>query len=265
MNYGDQSYTKSDFDANNYYYFEADEGMSSETVLRKANEHGFNDNFRMYDSNGREISKREMGNTGADTPGLHTYTWKWTYNDGSINSKNVTFAVIPKTPILETNLNQEGGKKNISIVATNGTQGVTMELYRKVGDKLTKVASAVADARGRATFIVKDEHNNPTALELGTYVVKTVVDIPKAYRDYNGTLHTRIESEVSNEKTATDGVPPVVSVNDKVLPTNKSESNPVLYEVTQGERFNPTIKVWDNSGTINSLSIANTPGGIDKS
>ena len=139
-----------------------------------------------------------------------------------------------------------------------------MELYRKVGNTLTKVASDVANERGQATFIVKDERNNPKALELGTYVVKTVVDIPNAYRDYRGTLHTRIESDASNEKTATDGVPPVVSVNDKVLPTNKSESNPVLYEVTQGERFNPTIKVWDNSGTINNLSIANTPGGIDR-
>lgn len=264
LNYDSYPYNKANFDANNYYYFKNDAGESSEEILRKANEKGFNDNFKIFKSDGREISKREMGSTGADVPGMHEYTWKWTFRDGSVSTKRVKFAVIPKTPVLETNLNQAGGKKNISIVATNGTQGVTMELYRKVGNTLTKVASDVANERGQATFIVKDERNNPKALELGTYVVKTVVDIPNAYRDYRGTLHTRIESDASNEKTATDGVPPVVSVNDKVLPTNKSESNPVLYEVTQGERFNPTIKVWDNSGTINNLSIANTPGGIDR-
>ncbi|MEL0464745.1 Ig-like domain-containing protein, partial [Streptococcus pneumoniae] len=62
----------------------------------------------------------------------------------------------------------------------------------------------------------------------------------------------------------TDGVPPVVSVNGTQLPTSKNNSNPVLYEVAQGERFTPTIKVWDNSGKINNLSIDNTPGGVNK-
>ena len=74
LNYDSHPYNKANFDANNYYYFKNDAGEGSEEILRKANEKGFNDNFKIFKSDGREISKREMGSTGADVPGMHEYT-----------------------------------------------------------------------------------------------------------------------------------------------------------------------------------------------
>ena len=32
----------------------------------------------MYKPDGTEISKHDMGNSGADVPGDFEYTWKWT-------------------------------------------------------------------------------------------------------------------------------------------------------------------------------------------
>lgn len=266
LTYGYDAAHRSDFDANNYYYFKSEGGKTSENILAEANGKGFNKNHRMYRSDGTEITKREMGTRGADRPGDFEYTWKWTFDDGSVATKKVRFIVTPTKPTLASDLSQAAGKKNVTIKATGGTQGVTMELYRKVGDTLTKVASGVADSKGEVDFVVKDEHNAPKVLEEGDYVVKTVVDINKAYRDYAGKLHTRIESEVSNVRTATDGVPPTVKLinrtdGNKEAELSDNENNLPMVTVYRGAVLELPLKYYDNAttGKVN-ISYVNNNG-----
>ena len=268
LNYGDISYGKSDFDANNYYHFEARNGKSSEDILLDANKRGFNDNFRMYRPDGTEITKNEMGMTGADKPGDFEYTWKWVYKDGSKASEHVRFIVVPKEPKLVTNLTNEAGKKNVKIKASGGTPGFKMELYHKVGVVLTKVAEADPNANGEATFVLLDKNNNPRALEVGEYVAKTVADLNKDYRDYAGIIHRQEEglrSGESNVMTATDGVPPVVRMigSTESLPESRpGDNDPAVYSVTQGDRFIPMLEAFDNTGKMTKFEITNLPNGV---
>ena len=267
LNYGDQSYTKSDFDANNYYHFEARNGKSSETILGEANARGFNKNFRMYKPDGTEISKHDMGNSGADTPGDFEYTWKWHYNDGSKASEHVRFIVVPKEPRLTTDLTNAAGRKNVEIKAAGGTNGFKMELYHKVGGVLTKVSEAIAGANGEATFTL-DNNNRPLVLEVGDYVVKTVADLNKDYRDYAGVTHKKedgLKSGESNVQRATDGAPPVVRMvgsTDPLPDTRPADNAPAVYEVTQGQPFEPRLEAFDNLGVIKKFELDNFPAPL---
>ncbi|WP_314516462.1 YSIRK-type signal peptide-containing protein, partial [uncultured Streptococcus sp.] len=222
-------------------------------------------NFQFIkDENGatRTLSREEVTLDAVRTPGVHTYRYNRSFNDGSHDTGKFSFVTKPKTPTLTTDLARQAGK-TINIQADNGTNGYEMRLYKRAANgSLTEVLgangkplTATAGANGVATF-------TNVKVEEADYVVKTVVE--GKWVDYDNTRHSTVESDESNIKTATDGVPPVVSVNGTPLPTSKNNANPVLYEVTQGGRFNPTIKVWDNSGKINSLSIANTPAGVNK-
>ena len=60
------------------------------------------------------------------------------FTDNSKASEHVRFIVVPKEPRLVTNLTNAAGRKNVEIKAANGTNGFKMELYRKVGNVLTK-------------------------------------------------------------------------------------------------------------------------------
>ncbi len=268
LTYGFESYTKNDFDANNYYHFEARNGKNSEEVLLEANKRGFNDSFRMYRPDGTEISKHDMGHSGADKPGDFEYTWKWVYKDGSKASEHVRFIVVPKEPRLVTNLTNEAGKKNVRIQASGGTAGFKMELYHKVGSVLTKVAEADPNANGEATFVLLDKNNNPRALEVGEYVAKTVANLNKDYRDYAGITHKQedgLRSGESNVMTATDGVPPVVRMigSTESLPESRPGNNdPAVYSVTQGDRFAPMLEAFDNTGKMTKFEITNLPNGV---
>ena len=267
LNYGDQSYTKSDFDANNYYHFEARNGKSSETILYEADARGFNKNFRMYKPDGTEISKHDMGNSGADVPGDFEYTWKWTFTDNSKASEHVRFIVVPKEPRLVTDLTNAAGRKNVEIKAANGTNGFKMELYRKVGNVLTKVSEAIAGANGEATFTL-DNNKRPLVLEVGDYVVKTVADLNKDYRDYAGITHRQedgLRSGESNVMTATDGVPPVVRMKGSTDPlpdTKPADNEPAIYEVTQGQPFAPRLEAFDNLGIIKKFELVDFPAPL---
>ncbi|WP_204643839.1 YSIRK-type signal peptide-containing protein, partial [Gemella haemolysans] len=267
LNYGDQSYTKSDFDANNYYHFEARNGKSSETILYEADARGFNKNFRMYKPDGTEISKHDMGNSGADVPGDFEYTWKWTFTDNSKASEHVRFIVVPKEPRLVTDLTNAAGRKNVEIKAANGTNGFKMELYRKVGNVLTKVSEAIAGANGEATFTL-DNNKRPLILEVGDYVVKTVADLNEDYIDYAGITHRQEEglrSGESNVVAATDGAPPVVRMvgsADPLPDTRPADNAPAIYEVTQGERFAPRLEAFDNLGVIKKFELVDFPAPL---
>ena len=267
LNYGDQSYTKSDFDANNYYHFEARNGKSSETILYEADARGFNKNFRMYKPDGTEISKHDMGNSGADVPGDFEYTWKWTFTDNSKASEHVRFIVVPKEPRLVTDLTNAAGRKNVEIKAANGTNGFKMELYRKVGGVLTKVSEAIAGANGEATFTL-DNNKRPLILEVGDYVVKTVADLNEDYKDYAGITHKQEEglrSGESNVVTATDGAPPVVRMigsTDPLPDTRPADNAPAVYEVTQGQPFAPRLEAFDNLGVIKKFELVDFPAPL---
>ena len=60
-----------------------------------------------------------------------------------------------------------------------------------------------------------------------------------------------------------DSSAPKVSLGDALLPTTEAAATTPLYSVTRGQTFNPpTLKVWDDTGSIRSLSIRNLPSGV---
>lgn len=149
-------------------------------------------------------------------PGVHTYTYVRSFTDGSQDKGTIHFVTKPKTPTIETDLSNVGDGP-ASIVAGNGTQGLKMYLYRK-GDnnKLIAVRSdgsdVELDSKGKPVNKAGNEQANVTAgangkgtfniskLQLGEYVVKTVVD--GTWYDYknNGKKEETVASDPSNIK-----------------------------------------------------------------
>ncbi|TMR85990.1 YSIRK-type signal peptide-containing protein [Streptococcus pseudopneumoniae] len=259
LNYDSHPYNKANFDANNYYYFKNDAGESSEEILRKANEKGFNDNFKIFKSDGREISKREMGSTGADVPGMHEYTWKWTFRDGSVSTKRVKFAVIPQKPNFNQQLKFIGETQDITATANGGAKasGVTMVLYREHTVNGRNVTEQIGDPvaanfQGKATF------SNVTIQE-GKYYVRTVIKTDE-YRDYQGNKHKTLESDPVNENEKLVAVEaPTVKINGKKLTTNADDNRFIIY---RGAVFNPTFRVENDGKQVNSLKASGIPKGV---
>ncbi|MEL0446611.1 YSIRK-type signal peptide-containing protein, partial [Streptococcus pneumoniae] len=155
--------------------------------------------WHLYRANDKtEISKDALTRDAILTPGVHSYKYVRTFDDGSTDSDTFHFVTKPKTPRLDTDLSRqdEGAAR---IVASGGTKGFDLVLYKKeLNGTLTKVASEKADDNGRATFNVPD-------LKLGKYVVKTVVEgewFDFRVPDQHGqpTRHNTVESDESNER-----------------------------------------------------------------
>ena len=259
LNYDSHPHNQANFDANNYYYFKNDAGESSEEILRKANEKGFNDSFQIFNSDGHEISKREMGTTGADVPGMHEYTWKWTFRDGSVATKRVKFAVIPQKPNFNQQLKFIGETQDITATANGGAKasGVTMVLYREHTVNGRNVTEQIGDpvaanSQGKATF------SNVT-IQDGKYYVRTVIKTDE-YRDYKGNKHKTLESDPVNENEKLVAVEaPTVKLNGKKLTTNAADNRFIIY---RGAVFNPTFRVENDGKQVNSLKASGIPKGV---
>ncbi|MEZ7552316.1 Rib/alpha-like domain-containing protein, partial [Streptococcus pseudopneumoniae] len=160
------------------------------------------------------ITPEKMVEEVSKQPGVHTYTYVRSFTDGSQDKGTIHFVTKPKTPTIETDLSNVGDGP-ASIVAGNGTQGLKMYLYRK-GDnnKLIAVRSdgsdVELDSKGKPVNKAGNEQANVTAgangkgtfniskLQLGEYVVKTVVD--GTWYDYknNDKKEETVESDESN-------------------------------------------------------------------
>ena len=254
-----------DIDITSYGTYENENGQPFEKQegKSKAEQNGQKfDLFTTVDGRVRNLTRKELTLDAISTPGVHTYRYNRSFTDASHDTGTFNFVTKPKKPTLTTDLARQAGK-TINIQASNGTNGYEMRLYKRATDgSLTEVLGengkpliAKAGADGVATF-------TDVKVEEADYVVKTVVE--GKWIDYDNTRHSTVESDESNKKTATDGVPPKISVNNTNLPEVNTPSNPI-YTVVQGERFNPVVKVWDNSGNITKLSIGGTvPIGVNK-
>ncbi|MEL0445104.1 YSIRK-type signal peptide-containing protein [Streptococcus pneumoniae] len=166
-----------------------------------------------YYSGTTSITPEKLAEEVSKQPGVHTYTYVRSFSDGSQDKGTIHFVTKPKTPTIETDLSNVGdGPANI--VAGNGTQGLKMYLYRKVGNKLIAVRSdgsdVELDSKGKPVNKTGNEQANVTAgangkgtfniskLQLGEYVVKTVVD--GTWYDYknDGKKEETVESDESN-------------------------------------------------------------------
>uniref|UniRef100_UPI001566D623 Rib/alpha-like domain-containing protein n=1 Tax=Streptococcus sp. 4886 TaxID=2582682 RepID=UPI001566D623 len=210
---------------------------------------------------GKEYTKEQAAKLIANRPGVTRYLIKsWYKSDDSSSTTPINFVVKPKTPTIKTDLTRAAGVAT-NVEVTNGTEGYKVYLYKKDGETLTAVRgsdqqpiSATAGANGVATF-------NALKLEPGTYVAKTVVD--GDWIDYNGKHQDEISSDGSNERRATDGVPPKVRiVNGSELPEARNDADPALYEVVQGQPFRPRIEAFDNIGNLTKFQITNLPPGV---
>ena len=241
----------SPFDLNQYT---APPGVNTPSSNYSANAAG--QTWEYYDADGKKLSARDIGEHGADKPGLVEYLLKRTFTkDGSQDNYKIRFVVKPKQPTLVGDLGFVG-EKTSGLRAENGTKDIPVTLYRKVDgvEKPIEVKTVKADANGVANF---GEVNT----EEGTYYVQTSMTTDQ-YVDYSGNTHNKVESDKS-ARQITAIVPPKVKVqNTELSATTAKENAPVLYEVIQGQRFNPHVEAWDNKGNLNKFTIANLPQGV---
>ena len=174
--------------------------------------------WRFYKDNGRtELNKIELTKDAISTPGVHKYTYTRTFtSDGSGDKGTFYFVTKPKKPQINTDLSTLGDGP-ATIKAGNGTQGFDMYLYRKgANNELIAVRSdgsdVKLDSKGKAVKEAGNEQAKATAgadgtgtftiskLQLGEYVVKTVVK-GKWFDEYdNQKEHDTVESDPSDVK-----------------------------------------------------------------
>ncbi|HEV6957618.1 TPA: hypothetical protein VZH50_001990, partial [Streptococcus pneumoniae] len=78
------------------------------------------------------------------------------------------------------------------------------------------------------------------------------------------TIQPRSSHSVTGRAIQVDTTVPKVSLGTTVLPTSENGANTPLYRIRQGQAFRPKLKVWDDSGTIQSLDITGIPNGVTK-
>ena len=220
--------------------------------------------FKEANGTFRTLTREELTFDAIGTPGVHTYFYNRSFNDGSHDRGKFSFVTKPKKPTLTTDLTRQAGKI-INIKAGNGTNGFEMRLYkREANGSLTvvngtngKPLTATAGADGVATF-------NNVKIEEADYVVKTVVE--GTWIDYDNTRHSTVESDASDRKTATDGVPPTVKLinrtdGNKEVELSDNENNLPMVTVYRGAVLELPLKYYDNAttGKVN-ISYVNNNG-----
>jgi extracellular matrix-binding protein ebh len=220
--------------------------------------------FKEANGTFRTLTREELTFDAIGTPGVHTYFYNRSFNDGSHDRGKFSFVTKPKKPTLTTDLTRQAGKI-INIKAGNGTNGFEMRLYkREANGSLTVVngtngqpLTATAGADGVATF-------NNVKIEEADYVVKTVVE--GTWIDYDNTRHSTVESDASDRKTATDGVPPTVKLinrtdGNKEAELSDNENNLPMVTVYRGAVLELPLKYYDNAttGKVN-ISYVNNNG-----
>lgn len=151
-------------------------------------------NFKLYKlGSNSELSKRALTLDAISTPGVHSYKYIRTFNDGSSDSDIFYFVTKPKTPKIDTDLSNQG-EGVAKIIASGGTKGFDLVLYKKEPNgNLTEITRKEANAEGKATFDVPN-------LKLGQYIVKTVLDKNINYKDRNNIEQHSLVSDESDVK-----------------------------------------------------------------
>ena len=156
-----------DFDIRNYGIYKDKSGATISNGYSEAENK--KQTFEFYKGTTTTTTTKEITTEVATKPGVHTYTYRRSFADGSQDKGTIHFVTKPKRPVLDTDFSGlDEGRHNIT--ASNGTEGYKMVLFKKEPNgSLTKVAEQLAGADGRATF-------NNVDVKLGEYLVKTVVD-----------------------------------------------------------------------------------------
>ncbi|TVX11094.1 YSIRK-type signal peptide-containing protein, partial [Streptococcus pneumoniae] len=78
------------------------------------------------------------------------------------------------------------------------------------------------------------------------------------------TIQPRSSHSVTSRAVQSNTIAPKVMLGDTLLPTTANAATTPIYKVVQGSAFTPKLKVWDESGTIQSLDITGIPNGVTK-
>ncbi|WP_226959247.1 YSIRK-type signal peptide-containing protein, partial [Streptococcus pneumoniae] len=78
------------------------------------------------------------------------------------------------------------------------------------------------------------------------------------------TIQPRSSHSVTSRAAQSDTIAPKVMLGDTLLPTSEIAATTPLYRILQGQAFIPKLKVWDESGIIQSLDITGIPNGVTK-
>ncbi|MFQ6729413.1 hypothetical protein MU592_09545, partial [Streptococcus pneumoniae] len=179
-------------------------------------------------------------------------------SDGSIQASLPNFAKKPEFGRDETGFTAKIGHLNANKAELRYTDGTGTEhtvAFSKNGNNWEK------DNVNQNTTIsvTADTGNTGTArihIPFGTAKLGTDLKAKQKAADTNF-------STESTYQVPADSSAPKVSLGDTLLPTTEAAATTPLYSVTRGQTFNPpTLKVWDDTGSIRSLSIQHLPSGV---
>ena len=235
--------------------------------------------WTVYDNKGHEHLLSD-----ANTPGVNHFQFK---RMQTVNGKtetelyNIMFVIKPKTPSLSQEervgkrlplklTNAAGTYKNL--VASNGTKGVPMVLYKNVNGRFEPMQEEYKETVTETTY---NDQGKPTTIKKqvtkkrdlqvlandkgeavfkniliedgATYAVKTVVYEKQEYIDQDGSTKQKVESDLSNEHLAKIYTPTLAetektAVNDAVN-VQKNDKDNLL---TPEEANEITTKIINN-------------------
>lgn len=218
--------------------------------------------WTVYDNKGHEHLLSD-----ANTPGVNHFQFK---RMQTVNGKtetelyNIMFVIKPKTPSLSQEervgkrlplklTNAAGTYKNL--VASNGTKGVPMVLYKNVNGRFEPMQEEYKETVTETTY---NDQGKPTTIKKqvtkkrdlqvlandkgeavfkniliedgATYAVKTVVYEKQEYIDQDGSTKQKVESDLSNEHLAKIYTPTLAetektAVNDAVNVQKNDKDN----------------------------------------
>ncbi|WP_261079646.1 Rib/alpha-like domain-containing protein, partial [Streptococcus mitis] len=243
-------------DFTSYVMYEGYENNFEAGKQKANNEYG--QNFYFFNEEGNELSKEALGRDAGETPGLHKYKYKRTFRDGSADDGYFNIATRPKNPtIVKPQKFFVGSAATVTV--KDGNNGKSITLFREYVEngvaKTEEIGVTNANSSGVATF------NLPSVKE-GKYYARSIIKTD-TYLDYAGSEKRTVESDLvtSDNQKIQAIVPPKVRVQGQEVSETR-EGASVLYEVIQGERFQPRVEAWDDKGNLTKFNIDNLRPGI---
>ena len=232
------------------------------------------------------------GNGVPDGSTVNLYEGKTLIGTGKTNrgtAKVTVKGVLPEKPITaETVVNNGGtvtsGRSNpVKPTPERDTQKPTLEISRKSqtvveGDTVTFTITArdnkVVTIEGKDftdkygdRLLSRQATNNKVKITDTEKIIEITIrtkkeDIGKPHTITSELMMMQVISRSCNlyfNVTPRDNQKPIVEVGGVRLTENEPQS--AQFYVYRGATFNPTVKAWDNSGNITSMSVENLPNG----
>ena len=185
-------------------------------------------------NNGKVTSDKSAPVTPTEAPDTQAPTLKVTEDKTVVEGETVTFTVTAKDD------------KHVNLILDDFT--------KKYGSRLVNSQVTTNYEKNTETEKILTINIKTTAQDVGKNTITF-----KAIDNASPTPHKANDVTFTFNVTPADNQKPIVEVGGVRL--TETEPKSAQFYVYRGATFNPTVKAWDNSGNITSMSVENLPKG----